>query len=642
MNTVFKFLQLLRLPRLGVALLLLLSVVSVEAQLTIGEWTPIFKGVELARGTNVPVAGGEIQRLQAGYAVRIDLTDPDVEIFTTPRNTNYIANLREVAGYTVSDFLRINDLQLAINANYFAPGTYYLPPATPMDLFGLAVSQGTVVSEQQNSTYAATITFNATNYPTFIRSNWPPTSVDGVYNAISGNFPVLAAGENIGRNIFDIDPRTAFGVSEDKRYLFIVAIDGRQPGYSEGANFYDCGVWMKALGAYDAINVDGGGSTMLVIEDSIGVPLRINRSSAVADSGNERTVGGHFGIYAKPVPGFINDVVVIPEDTSATISWTTTAAATAEILYGTTIELGSTSGASATEQTAHSVELTSLTPETGYYYQLKAVAGGQEYLSPMFYFLTTNYLTTNLVFDVTNSWKFTSTALDGVNWTTNDYDDAEWSAGPGLLWVDRVGAENPNVQPKNTPIPRDPGTGFPYITYYFRTSFNIEDFKAGSSLFFSSFVDDGAVFYLNGQEIYRLRVPLDATSSTLASGFPCGDVGSAVCPDEFRLSAAALPSLKIGENVLAVEVHNYNARSPDITFGLTLSQIDQIERETPVPAELIVAVQSNGIEISWEGAGGTLESALDPAGPWTEVEEYSGNRVTIQVSENHQFFRLKR
>jgi hypothetical protein len=632
MKTFFQFL------RVGAVLSVLLSAITMQAQLTIGEWTPIFKGVELARGTNVPVAGGEIPRLQVGFIVRVDLTDPDIELLTSPRNTNYIANQREVAGYTVSDFLRVHDVQLAINANYFAPGTYYLPPATPMDLFGLAVSQGTVVSEQQSSTYAATITFNSTNYPTFIRSNWPPVSVDGVYNAVSGNFPILVGGVNIGTR-FDIDPRTAFALSEDRRYLFLLTIDGRQPGYSDGAALFDCGVWLKAVGAYDAINVDGGGSSTLVIEDSTGVPLRINRSSAVADSGMERTVGGHFGIYAKPVPGFINDVVVVPEDTSASISWTTTAPATSEILYGADVGLGSTSGINATEQTTHTVELTGLNVETGYYYQIKAVAGGQEHLSPLFYFTTTNFVTTNLVFDLTNVWKYSSTPLDGVNWKGTNYDDTNWLSGPGLLWV---GPNNPDVQPRNTQMQINGATGFPYITYYFRTHFNVEGFKAGSSLLFSAFIDDGAVFYLNGVEIQGIRMPSEPTSTTLATSAPCGNVGNAVCLDEFRLGAGDLPSLKEGDNVLAVEVHNYNARSGDITFGLTLKQIDQIETQQPVPAELVVSYQNNSIEISWEGSGGTLQSAPDPAGPWNDVQEYPGNRVTIQPSENFQFFRLKR
>jgi len=42
--------------------------------------------------------------------------------------------------------------------------------------------------------------------------------------------------------------------------------------------------------------------------DSKGDPTELNHSNAVADSGNERTVGAHFGIYALPVPGFINEV----------------------------------------------------------------------------------------------------------------------------------------------------------------------------------------------------------------------------------------------------------------------------------------------------------------------------------------------
>ena len=96
--------------------------------------------------------------------------------------------------------------------------------------------------------------------------------------------------------------------------------------------------------------------------------------------------------------------------------------------------------------------------------------------------------------------------------------------------------------------------------------------------------------------------------------------------------------------MIAVEVHNYNARSSDTTFGLALDRIDQVQPSTPPePAELNISITGTTIEISWLGAGGTLQSAADPLGPWNDLQTtYPGNTVTIQPTEVHQFFRLKR
>ena len=59
-------------------------------------------------------------------------------------------------------------------------------------------------------------------------------------------------------------PRTAFGISADGRYLYILVVDGRQENYSLGADMLDLALLLKAAGAADAINMDGGGSSTLV------------------------------------------------------------------------------------------------------------------------------------------------------------------------------------------------------------------------------------------------------------------------------------------------------------------------------------------------------------------------------------------
>ncbi|WP_377914222.1 phosphodiester glycosidase family protein [Bacillus songklensis] len=78
------------------------------------------------------------------------------------------------------------------------------------------------------------------------------------------------------------NPRTLAGVTNDGKIL-LVTIDGHQPGYSVGANFEESARIMQALGAKDAVNLDGGGSTTMTIGSEL-----INRPS---DSTGERPIG---------------------------------------------------------------------------------------------------------------------------------------------------------------------------------------------------------------------------------------------------------------------------------------------------------------------------------------------------------------
>ena len=65
-----------------------------------------------------------------------------------------------------------------------------------------------------------------------------------------------------GRN-----PRTAVGFDSTGRRLLLVAIDGRQPGYSVGTSLRETAEIMRQLGAHEALNLDGGGSTTFVVPD---------------------------------------------------------------------------------------------------------------------------------------------------------------------------------------------------------------------------------------------------------------------------------------------------------------------------------------------------------------------------------------
>jgi exopolysaccharide biosynthesis protein len=608
-------------------------------------WSPMFKGIEHATGTNTPTA--TYPNLNVIHAMRVDLQDPDLQLFTSPRISNYSQDSRETAGYTVSDFLKRNHLQLAVNANLFDPQDYYLPAGTPMEIFGLSICRGDVVSPQENRAHSAALMFTSNNVPDIVYTNWPARSNNGIYTAVSGDYCVLVKGVNTGyqyRNssdpIHDTNPRTAFGLSQDKRYFFILTIDGRQPGYSVGALDFETAAWLLLLGAYDGVDMDGGGSTTLVVQNSIGAAVRLNRSSAVADSGKERTVGSHFGIFAKPVPAFINDVTAIPDDRAAVINWTTTAPATGRVDYGTTTNFTDTSLFEPDLTTNHSVTLSGLTPDTTYYYQVESGTNAVPILSPIFTFVTTNYVTTNVLFALTNAWKYTTADLDGQNWPAPEYDDSGWSGpGPGILWSDARGP-NSAIDQLQTSMPLDPATGFPYPAYYFRTSFSLTNVDPGIALYVSAFVDDGAAFYLNGTEVYRLRMP-DAPTiisyTDLSASYGCN--GDATCPDDFRLPGQIAENLRMGENMLAVEVHNYNAKSPDITFGASLTATVPVPR---APAVTITYAGGNAT-VSWAGSGFTLQEADNLAGPWQNVAGSSvSSPWSIVTSAQVHYYRLRK
>lgn len=164
-------------------------------------------------------------------------------------------------------------------------------------------------------------------------------------------------------------------------------------------------------------------------------------------------------------------------------------------------------------------------------------------------------VTTNLVVTpVTGAWRFIDSGVDlGDAWRTPGYNDDGWTTGAGLLTF------NTGVLPAAT------GTTLAAdrTTYYFRTTFNFSGVVSNVTLDVRAIVDDGAVFYLNGAEIYRHNMPAGPISySTSASG-PVGDAG--------YLNPILVPAANLvqGANLLAVEVHQVT--SATTSSGIVLS-----------------------------------------------------------------------
>ena len=116
-----------------------------------------------------------------------------------------------------------------------------------------------------------------------------------VYHALSGGprlvvdgeVSVTHAAENFGRSYRSPNPRTAVGTAPDGQWLFVV-VDGRQPGYSVGLTFPELGRLMVRMGARDAMGLDSGGSSVMVVKGQV-----VNSPS----DGRERRVSNGIGVF---------------------------------------------------------------------------------------------------------------------------------------------------------------------------------------------------------------------------------------------------------------------------------------------------------------------------------------------------------
>jgi hypothetical protein len=256
-----------------------------DAQAAPGVWRQLFRGVEYCLIDRAHPAPMRI------HAVRVDLDDPEIGFVVTPANGD--APL-DTFSQTTSSFLHETDCQVAINASPYHP--VVVIEGVPQDVHGLSASGGDVYSPPMPNFAALAI---GPGNDVRVLAPGDPTGGD-IRHGVGGFGLLLVDGRNVGGQ-GPRHPRTAVGVNAGGDQLFLLVIDGRQVGYSEGATTRETAAILLELGAVDAVNLDGGGSTTLVIEDDDGRPRVVNRPIHLGLPGNERPNANALGLYAAPV-----------------------------------------------------------------------------------------------------------------------------------------------------------------------------------------------------------------------------------------------------------------------------------------------------------------------------------------------------
>ncbi len=228
--------------------------------------------------------------------------------------------------------------------------------------------------------------------------------------------------------------------------------------------------------------------------------------------------------------------------------------------------------------------------------------------------------------DDSTLWKYDQNGTNlGPGWRMPSYNDSSWPAGPALLGE----SGGPLPEPIRTAL----AVGTNTITYYFRRQFTLPPALTNTPLRLRAVVDDGAVFWLNGAELLRLGY-----NSPTYSYLACAsrNVGIATYEGPFDLPGTRLLP---GANLLAVEVHQAVATSPDVLFGATLEALVLPSQLPSANAMLAIAHQGESLSLSWSEPAMSLECATNVAGPWAPLG--GASPVTVWATNEARFYRLR-
>jgi hypothetical protein len=232
-----------------------------KAAATAAELAPIWERY----AQSIEYFAGQVEKPRMNiWALKVDLTDPDIEIVINEQGWEKGV----VSSTTVPHFVEFRSLVAGINANPFSPVSS--KEGELRTVTGLAMSDGIEISPADDrydtlliydDGLAAIVNQLYLPYPQFIRQ-----AVSGFHMVLGNGEVPEALLENKDREI-----RSAVGLNIMGDELYMVAVGGG------GATLADLGLILKQLGAVTGLNLDGGGSTQLALRWPDGKVDNINK-----------------------------------------------------------------------------------------------------------------------------------------------------------------------------------------------------------------------------------------------------------------------------------------------------------------------------------------------------------------------------
>lgn len=278
------------------------------------------------------------------WIARVNPRHPHVRFFATEpadfRADDDLSNdAFETRCQNTLEFAQQYGVQLAINTAAFGPFRGWA--GQPMNVHGLALTRGQRVSEYEPS-YGGL--FIGRDNRVSLKMSAPRTdgraqreasspsvssrpseqtfdddALSGVSGSTSAEAPpwivapgfrmlldegqIVIAPHEARSGFGGLNPRTAVGTDAAGETLWIVVADGRQPDYSMGLTLVELACLFQSLGCHDALNLDGGGSSTLVVQSAHGAHAVLNTPLNNKTRGVLRQVAHNLGIYLPVAAG---------------------------------------------------------------------------------------------------------------------------------------------------------------------------------------------------------------------------------------------------------------------------------------------------------------------------------------------------
>lgn len=223
-------------------------------------------------------------------------------------------------------------------------------------------------------------------------------------------------------------------------------------------------------------------------------------------------------------------------------------------------------------------------------------------------------------------WRYLDDGSDqGQAWQDLGFDDSSWPQGAAQLGY----GDGDEAQVING----ETSEGNPIATTYFRHSFNVDDPDQFDTLSIRLLRDDGAIVYLNGAEEFRSNIDDGPVAFDDFTGNVADQENTYF---EYIISAS---NLQAGNNTIAVEIHQANATSSDVSFDLELIA-------TPaLPITFFMHRSGGEFNLLWHGSESLfLQSSPDlQPGNWiNHPDAHSPFPIPAHSMETQRFFRLAR
>jgi hypothetical protein len=171
-----------------------------------------------------------------------------------------------------------------------------------------------------------------------------------------------------------------------------------------------------------------------------------------------------------------------------------------------------------------------------------------------------------LFFTAGSFWKYWDQNTNpGLNWNQPDFDDSNWPIGAGKMGFGQSGITT-NLEPNR-------------LRYCFRKTVVIDNLEAlNDKIFFHVMHDDGAVIFINGQEVFRTELmPLSSIGHTTSARQRINND----LQDQFITYTTDKSHFVEGENQISISVHNVSISDSDLSFNCFITPTHQYMQDGP-------------------------------------------------------------